>query len=367
MQGAGLQPAPCILRHGLHPSRRTAQPDRDQIEIFTEALFRYAGKQGFVSVRAFHEDRGAKAVFRISPTPLTGGLKFLVDVAEDDARRAANDPRPVVFCPPIATFCNGRSATAGDIVEGLALTVECDQHPQEARARLEQILGPATLVVRSGGLWTDPQTQAKHDKLHLHWRLAAPAVGNNLSVLTRTRKLATALVGGDPSNVPIVHPIRWPGSWHRKGEPRLCKIESADPDREIVLELALDALENAEVTTEQANGKGATSERSRIEWEEAFRLILSGESYHPTLVPLAASFASWGAPAAVTENVLHCLLTNSRPQDPERARRRDSELAKLPQTVASAYEKFGRDGKEAASRAIGAQCQGAESDDLRSD
>ena len=86
------------------------EPDRDQIEIFTEALFRYAGKQGFVSVRAFHEDRGAKAVFRISPTPLTGGLKFLVDVAEDDARRAANDPRPVVFCPPIATFCNGRSA-----------------------------------------------------------------------------------------------------------------------------------------------------------------------------------------------------------------------------------------------------------------
>ena len=321
------------------------EPDRDQIEIFTEALFRYAGKQGFVSVRAFHEDRGAKAVFRISPTPLTGGLKFLVDVAEDDARRAANDPRPVVFCPPIATFCNGRSAAAGDIVEGLALTVECDQHPQEARARLEQILGPATLVVRSGGLWTDPQTQAKHDKLHLHWRLAAPAVGNNLSVLTRARKLATALVGGDPSNVPIVHPIRWPGSWHRKGEPRLCKIESADPDREIVLELALDALENAAVTTEQANGKGATSERSRIEWEEAFRLILSGESYHPTLVPLAASFASWGAPAAVTDNVLHSLLTNSRPQDPERARRRDSELAKLPQTVASAYEKFGRDGK----------------------
>ena len=52
------------------------EPDRDQIEIFTEALFRHAGKQGFVSVRAFHEDRAAKAVFRISPTPLTGGLKL---------------------------------------------------------------------------------------------------------------------------------------------------------------------------------------------------------------------------------------------------------------------------------------------------
>ena len=209
------------------------EPNRDQIEIFTEALFRYA-KQGFVSVRAFYEDGGAKAVFRISATPLTGGLKFLIDVAEDDARRAANDPRPVVFCPPIATFCDGRRATARDIVEGLALTVECDEHPQEARARLERILGLATLVVRSGGLWTDPQTEVKHDKLHLHWRLAAPAVGNNLSLLTRARKLATALVGGDPSNVPIVHPIRWPGSWHRKGEPRLCEIETTYPDREVV-------------------------------------------------------------------------------------------------------------------------------------
>ena len=264
-------------------------------------------------MRAFHEDRGAKAVFRISPTPLTGGLKFLVDVAEDDARRAANDPRPVVFCPPIATFCNGRSAAAGDIVEGLALTVECDQHPQQARARLSRSLAPP----RSWCAREDcgPTTDAGKT------RQAAPALASrrardqkNLSVLNRARKLATALVGGDPSNVPIVHPIRWPGSWHRKAEPRLCKIESANPDREIMLELALDALEHAAVTTEQAKGKGATSDRSRIEWEEAFRLILSGESYHPTLVPLAASFASWGAPAPVTDNVLHSLLTNSRPK-----------------------------------------------------
>jgi RecA-family ATPase len=43
----------------------------------------------------------------------------------------------------------------------------------------------------------------------------------------------------------------------------------------------------------------------------------------------------------VTDNVLRSLLINSSPQDPERQRRRDAELAKLPQTVASAYEKFG--------------------------
>src|SRR5262249_35222979 len=68
---------------------------------------------------------------------------------------------------------------------------------------------------------------------------------------------------------------------------------------------------------------------------------LSGESYHPALVPLAASFVSWGAPEPVTDNVLRSLLLNSQPQEAERIRRRDVELAKLPETVRSAYEKFG--------------------------
>ena len=92
----------------------------------------------------------------------------------------------------------------------------------------------------------------------MHWRLAEPAIGNNLSLLNRARKLATALVGGDPSNVPIVHPIRWPGSWHRKGEPRLCEIETADPDREIVLEWR--SMRSKLRADRATNGNGANSD-----------------------------------------------------------------------------------------------------------
>ena len=40
----------------------------------------------------------------------------------------------------------------------------------------------------------------------------------------RRATLATNLVGGDGTNKSIVHPIRWPGSWHRKNTPRLAKI-----------------------------------------------------------------------------------------------------------------------------------------------
>jgi hypothetical protein len=316
------------------------EADRDQIEIFVESLFRYASS-GTVSLRSFHEDRSEP--FQIVPSEINGKLVELIDIAERMAGQAANAAQPIVFCPPIATFHNGRRATEKDIAEGLALSVECDTHPQEARVKLEAILGPATLVVRSGGQWRDPQTGELQGKLHIHWRLSEPATDKQLALLKQARKLAARLAGGDPSNAPIVHPIRWPGSWHRKAKPRLCEIEHAEPDREIVLEDALEALEDASgAEPEVAGAQGSDGHENRTEWEDAFRLILSGESYHPTLVPLAASFASWDMPEPAADNILRCLLLNSTPQDRERLRRRDAELAKLPQTVASAYAKFGK-------------------------
>ena len=64
-----------------------------------------------------------------------------------------------------------------------------------------------------------------------------PATGKALAALKRARDLAAGLVGGDPSNKPVCHPIRWPGSWHRKAEPRLCEIEQVNADVEIELEV----------------------------------------------------------------------------------------------------------------------------------
>jgi hypothetical protein len=321
-------------------SQPRLEPDRDQLEIFTEALFRHAGKEGFLSLRAFFEDDAGKP-FRITPTSLAGGLKFVVDVAEDDARRAANDPKPVVFAPPIAVFGNKTRARQEDVALGLALSVECDAQPQQARGLLERLLGPATVVVRSGGSWTDSATGRVQDKLHLHWRLAVPARAEALTRLKQARELAAHLVGGDPSNTPVCHPIRWPGSWHRKGTPRLCQIEIANPDIEIDLDTALAVLAlNKNINREQpkpANGGGDSAS-----WEGSFRKILFGESYHPTLVPLAASFAACGMPQPAADNVLHSLLMCSRPSDSERERRRLAELAKLTETIASAYAKYGK-------------------------
>jgi hypothetical protein len=206
------------------------EPNREQIETFVDAIFRHATAKGFVAVRSFYEDGDLKPA-RISGSALTGGLPFLVDVAVDDARRAARDPRPIVFCPPLAIFTGKDRAREQDIAEGLALSVECDERPRDARAILEDILGPATVVVRSGGRWTNGNGEAD-DKLHLHWRLARSARGGDLAELKQARDLAARLVGGDPSNKPVCHPIRWPGSWHRKAEPRLCEIKTLNADND---------------------------------------------------------------------------------------------------------------------------------------
>jgi hypothetical protein len=71
------------------------------------------------------------------------------------------------------------------------------------------------------------------------------------------REAATRYVGADPSNISTVHPIRWPGSWHRKGAPRLARIAGGDPEREIVLAGAIAVLDTvvAVRTEERVSGE----------------------------------------------------------------------------------------------------------------
>src|SRR5262249_31533120 len=197
---------------------------------------------GVVSLRSFCRDTGK--VF-IEAVPLKNGLRPLIETAVKEARRAAKASTPVAFTPPIATLTNTKHAREIDLFEGPAFSTEHDENPSAALAKLESLLGPATLRVRSGGQWTNPATGKSEDKLHGHWRLKKPARGKDLRKLKELRRLAHVLVGGDMSNVPIVHPIRWPGSWHRKSTPRLCEIVSTEHiDNEIDLDDALAKLEN---------------------------------------------------------------------------------------------------------------------------
>jgi hypothetical protein len=84
-------------------------------------------------------DGGGDKPFRINPVRLTGDLAFLTRTAGEEAFRAANNPKKIVFCPPIATFKTKDHAAEGDIHQGLALSVECDEHPRAAREKLEEL------------------------------------------------------------------------------------------------------------------------------------------------------------------------------------------------------------------------------------
>jgi hypothetical protein len=96
-----------------------------------------------------------------------------------------------------------------------------------------------------------------HDKLHLHWRLKQPARSpEDLNALKAARERTTRLVGGDSSNNPVCHPIRWPGSWHRKSTPRLCTIVAANPDAEIALTEAIGVLPPPPDVSRQAHTPG---------------------------------------------------------------------------------------------------------------
>ena len=160
----------------------------------------------------------------------------------------------------------------------------------------------------SAGKWTDAATGEIQDKLHLHWRLCVPARGADLAKLKQARNLATGLVGGDPSNKPVCHPIRWPGSWHRKAAPVLCQIKEQNPDQEIDLANALAALTTAAPPKGNSGKSNASSSASPPDWSEQMQRVISGEGYHAALASLAMKLLLSGMDGSAANNPLRALM-----------------------------------------------------------
>jgi hypothetical protein len=167
-----------------------------------------------------------------------GDLDKLAEIATQVASIAARSPKKVNFCPPVATFIGTQNATEADLCQGLAIMVELDEQPDQSRQTLEALLGAPTIVVKSGGKWQD------QDRCHAYWRLSRPVTGNDPR-LKQCRTWASDLVSSDPTGKPVNHPLRWPGSWHKKGEPRLCRISEINDAAEIEFESAHTILKQA--------------------------------------------------------------------------------------------------------------------------
>ena len=212
-------------------------------------LFRYAEQDTFISLRAFDQLDRSKPPRFIRGVRVNGSIDVIVREAAIAAEDAAQSDEPIVFCPPIATFVGPWKAGVADLANGLTLSVELDEgDPDAARYRLEGILGPVTIIVRSGSDWADATTGEVKPKVHLHWRLSEPTTTQDEhDRLRQARVIATLLAGADPTATPVAHPLRWPGSWNlkRSDRPRMATIAVLNEAAEINLGDALEALETA--------------------------------------------------------------------------------------------------------------------------
>src|SRR5580704_12507448 len=115
--------------------------------------------------------------------------------------------------------------------------------------------------------------------------------------------------------------MRWPGSWHRKAEPTLCRIEKADPDREIDLHEALTALKAAAPNNSSSNNNSKADGHDRTDpngsdWKTVMAGILTGANYHNAIVMFAMKLLRVGTKDAAAVNLIRGLMKLSRgPRD----------------------------------------------------
>jgi hypothetical protein len=214
------------------------------ISLFVETIFRHA-QTGYVQLRMFIDGNDHKTWGWPWTAVQVADREVLQCTAIAIASRAALSPERVNFCPPVATFLGPKKATKDDLCEGLAIMSECDHRPDAARQILEGLLGAPTLIVKSGGTWIDPETELSQDRCHIYWRLATPARTKADQLrLERANEIVNRIAASDPTAVPSCHPLRWPGSWHKKADPRLVRIAEINPEREVVLDEVLPMLED---------------------------------------------------------------------------------------------------------------------------
>jgi hypothetical protein len=223
------------IQKGLPPVDH--EPDLEQIRMFVHGVFQRCKTPAWVSLRTFaNADATAKPTKIKAAYALNGLWDAISKAAWLEAREAANHPEGRVFAPPPATFSKDWHAREIDLQECPVLVWDLDSHPVESLARLRQILGEPTLIIASGGEWTDPSTGELQTKVHTYYRLTEPAsCAESAKLAKNIRKGISGILNSDGSADSLVHPMRMAGSWHTKRAPVMCRIIGGDHRRELDL------------------------------------------------------------------------------------------------------------------------------------
>jgi hypothetical protein len=320
--------------------------DCGQLALHLETLLRRAPKGSVVRLCAFPEkDEAGPAEIRT--VKFTGDMKPVITAAKELARWAARQASAYVVCVPSATFSSDGGKEV-DLAAGLALSVDLDKHPAKSRKRLERVLGPATLCIKSGGYWG--HGKKRQPTVHLYWLLSMLATGADLSVLKEVRRLAIQYAGGDPTAVSIVHGLRCAGTLHRKGRARTTSIEAHNPKARIDLRKALERLRRvngSQATTAHIGSKKRPEVFSTTGTgpSSPIAAILDGKDYHASLTSLAMQHALAGMSKTSIEATLRTYMDGVSGElrdikegktEPGRWSRR---VAEIPAIAESAVEK----------------------------
>jgi hypothetical protein len=298
---------------------------------FINTIFLHA-TNGYVQFRMFIDGQDKKPwgyPWKAVPVSDRGALLHLATTL---ASQAALSDDKVNFCPPVCTLTGPTKARIEDTCEGVAIMVECDHQPVLSQQALVYGLGAPTLVIKSSGLWTDPETGEQQDKVHLYWRLTQPTrESTDHAKLREARELASLIVSSDPTATPPVHPLRWPGSWHKKGEPRLAQIAAINHEIEIELDDALAKLRETArelgiATTRHEEGAETArlppaSLRRDVEWKydhimDGYRRLSSNRHYELSRLAVSLAMSALNAGYDITHYELQNLLAQAQRDNP---------------------------------------------------
>ena len=308
---------------------------------FINTIFLHA-TNGYVQFRMFIDGQDKKPWGYPWKAVAVSDRKLLLHWATTLASQAALSDDKVNFCPPVCTLIGPTKARIEDTCEGVAIVVECDYQPVLSQQALVFVLGTPTLVIKSGGVWIDPETQEQQDKVHLYWRLAQPTRETaDHGKLREARELASLIVRGDPTAKPTVHPLRWPGSWHKKSEPRLAQIAEVNHEVEIELDDALAKLraigDELGITTKENPTTGLPSPLNLardVEWKydhimDGYRSLSGGRHHALSVLAVSLAMSALNAGYNIEAHELQDLLAQAQRDNPPSSRYSEKELAHL--------------------------------------
>lgn len=199
----------------------------DTVRAYLTRLFAYVdfGESDYLSLRQYGEKGTPQEGAVINTLYVQPALDDATDWTIKTARRCARHDLACFIIPAVLKTASG-DAAAVELFTSVLIDIDTG-NTAEKRAFLESAIGPASMVVKSGG-----RTDSGHEKLHLYWLLKEPT--DAVDRVARIRLMLAEHGGGDRAIGRAHQPIRVPGSVNcKRGEAVAVTLETTEHEYEL--------------------------------------------------------------------------------------------------------------------------------------